>query len=305
MTTESLAILIVQDGRTKLCRFDVELRAETRWTADKDALAERLARSMPQIVAVAGHSEAASELAEELRRRGLAHSVFLITAGGDEEPAEPGQVQVVLPEGADRVEPEALLLRLFNAVLSAQARAPLSALTGLPGSPVLRQEVEQRLETHEPFVFLYLDLDNFKAYNDVYGFGRGDIAIRILGRQVVAATKSLGGPRDVCVHIGGDDFAIITQAESCRAIAQYVISEFDQRAPALYSPEDQARGYIECPSRRGEPTRYPIMTLSIGGVNTALRTVTGYLHLTEVASEVKGYAKDLPGSEFVVDRRRE
>jgi GGDEF domain-containing protein len=304
MTSESLAVLIVEAGRAKVCRFSVELRGETLWTTKKEELARRLARAKPDIVAIAGHFEAAALLADDLRRRGLAQSVFLITPTADDRPTEPGHVRVVLPDGTAQVEPEGLLQRLFSAILSAQARSPVSPLTGLPGSRVLRQEVERRLTVGEPFVFLYLDLDNFKAYNDVHGFGRGDIAIRLLSRQVVAATKTLGGATDLCVHIGGDDFAILTDIAASREISQHIIAEFDRRAPELYSSEDRARGYIESPSRRGEPTRYPLMTVSIGGVNTGLRRVTGYLHLTEIAAEVKGYAKALAGSQFVMDRRR-
>jgi len=304
MTSESLAVLIVEAGRAKLCRFSVELRGETLWTTKKEELARRLARAKPDIVAIAGHFDAAALLADDLRRRGLAQSVFLITPTADDRPTEPGQVRVVLPDGTAQIEPEGLLQRLFTAILSAQARTPVSPLTGLPGSRVLREEVERRLTAGEPFVFLYLDLDNFKAYNDVHGFGRGDIAIRLLSRQVVAATKTLGGPSDLCVHIGGDDFAILTGVAASRGIAEHIIAEFDRRAPELYSPDDRTRGYIESPSRRGEPTRYPLMTVSIGGVNTGLRRVTGYLDLTEIAAEVKGYSKALEGSQFVMDRRR-
>jgi diguanylate cyclase (GGDEF)-like protein len=305
MTAESLAVLIVEADRAKLCRFSVALRGETEWTAEKAELARRLARAKPEIVAVAGRFEAAAELADELRLLGLARSVFLITPAGGDEPIEPGEVRVVLPEGISEVEPEGLLRRLFSAVLSAQARAPVSPLTGLPGSPVLRQEVERRIAAGETFVFLYLDLDNFKAYNDVHGFGRGDIAIRLLSRQVVEATRRYGSPGDLCVHIGGDDFAIMTTAERCGAVAQHIIAEFDQRAPELYSRDERARGYIECPSRRGDPTRYPLMTVSVGGVNTAQRAITSYLHLTEIAAEVKAYAKALAGSQFIMDRRRD
>ncbi len=304
MTEESLAVLIVEEGRAKMCRFSVQLRGEALWTAKKEELARRVARAKPDIVAVAGPFEAATQLADDLRRLGLAESIFLITPTADDQPAEPGQVRLVLPRGTDGVKPEGLLQELFGAILSAQARSPVSPLTGLPGSRVLRQEVERRLAAGEPFVFLYLDLDNFKAYNDVYGFGRGDIAIRLLSRQVVGATKTFGGPADLCVHIGGDDFAIVTSPAACGEIAERIMAEFDRRAPELYPPEDRARGYIESPSRRGEPARYPLMTISIGGVNTALRRVTGYLHLAEIAAEVKGYAKALEGSQFVMDRRR-
>jgi GGDEF domain-containing protein len=305
MPAEPLAVLIVEAGRAKVCRFNVELRGETLWRTDQEGLLRRLAASRPEIVAVAGDFETAGHLADELRRSRLAQAVLVITPAVEQEPTQPGQVRVDLPEGAASIRPEELLRHLVQAMLSAQANAPVSPVTGLPGSLVLRQEVERRLGAGESFVFLYLDLDNFKAYNDVYGFGRGDIAIRMLSRQIVNARKALGEASDLCTHIGGDDFAILTTDRCYDQIARRIISEFDRHAPELYSSEDQARGYIECPSRRGEPSRYPLMTISIGGVNSSVRQIASYLHLTEIAAEVKSYAKALPGSQFVMDRRRE
>jgi diguanylate cyclase (GGDEF)-like protein len=231
--------------------------------------------------------------------------VFVITPTGDNEPAPTGQIKVILPESASRLEPENLLQRLVEAVLSAQARTPVSPLTALPGSPVLRDSVERRVATGEAFTFLYLDIDNFKAFNDVYGFARGDMAIRLLCREVVEAIRIDGTPTDLCVHIGGDDFAIITSPDTSARIAQRIMAGFDRQAPALYSDDARARGYIETQSRRGEPSRYPLMTVSIGGVSTVQRAITGYLELAQVAAEVKGYAKALDGSQFVMDRRRD
>jgi diguanylate cyclase (GGDEF)-like protein len=327
MGSESLAVLIVEPGRARVCRFNVELRGETLWTTTTEELVRRLGTAKPEIVAVAGHLDVATQLADELRRRGIAESVFLITPAEEGEPTPTGQIRVSLPQhvgagaklpqaypvglcGSEScafaaMKPELLIARLIRAVLSAQARTPVSALTGLPASPVLRNSVEQRITGGEQFVFLYLDIDNFKAFNDVYGFARGDLAIRLLGHEVVQAIKSLGTPGDLCVHIGGDDFAIITTGDRAAAIAEGVIKGFDEKASELYSAEAREAGYIETQSRRGEPERYPLMTVSIGGVDTGRRRVGSYLELAEIAAEVKGYAKALEGSQFVMDRRRE
>jgi GGDEF domain-containing protein len=305
MAAESFAILIVESGRARICRFNVELRGETLWATTTEELARRLTATRPEIVAVAGRIEVATELADDLRRRGLAESVFLITPALDEEPTPTGQIRVVLPEEAAAMKPEELMQRLVRAVLSAQARTPVSPLTGLPGSPVLRNSVEQRLSANQHFVFMYLDIDNFKAFNDVYGFGKGDIAIRLLGREVAAATKTLGSPTDMCIHIGGDDFAIITSRDRAPPIAERIIAAFDRNVPELYAPDARDAGYIETPSRRGEPERYPLMTVSIGGVDTEQRATKNYLQLAEIAAEVKAYAKAVEGSQFVMDRRRD
>jgi len=305
MGGESFAVLIVEPGRARMCRFNVELRGETLWATTTAELARRMGSARPEIVAVAGSLEVATELADDLRRRGIAESVFLITPAQDGEPTPTGQIRVILPNHVQAMKPEVLIERLIRAVLSVQARTPVSPLTGLPGSPVLRNTVEQRIAAGEQFVFLYLDIDNFKAFNDVYGFGHGDIAIRTLGHEVVEAVKALGSATDLCVHIGGDDYAIITTADRALALAQRIIEGFDQKAAELYSEEARKLGYIETQSRRGEPERYPIMTVSVGGVDTGRRRVASYLELAEIAAEVKGYAKALEGSRFVMDRRRD
>jgi len=305
MASDSFAVLIVEPGRARVCRFNIELRGETLWSTSTEELAQRMGRARPEIVAVAGHVETATELADELRRRGVAESVFLITPASEEEPAPTGQIRIALPRSASQLEPGQLLQHLVRAVLSAQARTPVSALTGLPGSPVLRNEVERRLAAGGSFVFLYLDIDNFKAFNDVYGFARGDKAICMLGQEVVDAIKHEGSPTDRCVHIGGDDFAIITTSEQAAPVAERIIAAFEREAPKLYSEEARSQGYIETRSRRGEPTRYPLMTVSIGGVGTEQRRIGSYLELAEIAAEVKAYAKELDGSQFIMDRRRD
>jgi diguanylate cyclase (GGDEF)-like protein len=305
MAPQTFAVLIVEPGRARLTRFNVELQGETLWATGTEELVRRLSRARPELVAVTGEQRVAVELADELRRRDLARSVFLITPAEEQEMSGPGRVQVVLPDQPAKLEPESLLLHLLRAILSLQARTPVSALTGMAGSAVLREEVERRLVARQPFVFLYLDLDNFKAYNDVYGFGRGDIVIRALGSEIASVVKARGHPDDLCVHIGGDDFAVVTQAQDPSAVAESIIKDFREKAPGFYDEEARSNGYIETQSRRGEPSRYPLMTVSIGGVNAGRRQFEGYLHLTEIAAETKGSAKALGGDHFVMDRRQD
>jgi GGDEF domain-containing protein len=305
MSPHSFAILIVEESRARLTRFNVDVRGETLWATGPKGVLRRLAASRPQLIAVVGERQLASALADDLRRRNLVQAVLIVTPAGAEGGAAPGQVPVALPGGVGGLTSEDLLPRLMEAVLSAYARMPVSPLTGLPGSSVLRDEVERRLAGHRPFAFLYLDIDHFKAFNDVYGFGRGDLVIQLLGRLVVAVAKAQGTPQDLCVHIGGDDFAVVTEPAHAEAIATGVIADFDRDSPSFYAPEARAAGYVETQSRRGELTRYPFMTISIGGVNSGRRRVTSYLQLTEIAAEVKGYAKSLEGSRFVMDRRQD
>ena len=121
MASESLAVLIVEPGRARVCRFNVELRGETLWTTTPEELARRLAAIRPELVAVAGRLDIATDLAEDLRRKGLAQSVFLITPADDDEPTPTGQIRVILPQKVSSIKPENILHRLMRAVLAAQA----------------------------------------------------------------------------------------------------------------------------------------------------------------------------------------
>ena len=305
MNPRSFAVLIVEADRARISRFHVQLRGETLWTADPRGLTRRLREARPQFVAVAGEKEVAEALAEQLRASGLARSVFVLSPVETSGRPGPGQVPVLLPQGASLETPEDLLPLLMEALVEAQGRAPMSPLTGLPSSPLLQEAVSARLLSGQPFAFLYLDLDNFKAYNDAYGFGRGDIAISTLGKEVAKGVRIYGGASDLCVHIGGDDFAVLTAPSHAQRVAEAVIAGFSAKVLPLYPPEAQEAGYIETPNRQGVLTRYPLMTLSIGGVDTTQRRVTSYLQLTEIAAEVKAYAKSLSGSRIVMDRRRD
>ena len=305
MGSESFTVLILEPERARVCRFTLELRGETLWSAEPDKIAERLASAPPEIVAVVGDFKEASKVAEQLRKKGLADSVFLITGAADGEPVPTGQVRVIVPEGYSNVKPESLLDLLRNAILEAHAAPPVSPLTGLPSTPALDESIKQRVRAKQFFVYLYLDIDNFKAFNDIYGTNDGDRAIRFLGSEIVEATRELGNPSDLYFHIGGDDFAIMTSADRAEPIAMRIISKFDRGIPGFYSAEDRERGHIEAESRRGELQEFPLMTLSIAGVDTAYRHIEGYPDLSRITTEVKGYAKALEGSQFVMDRRRD
>jgi len=299
---ESIAILIVDKTKARLTRFSLELRGEVNWAGTPSNLAETISRLRPDLVNIVEDTESADRLAQELRERGLARSVFLITpARGTGHPSH--QAGIALPEPVDPLQPKRLVAGLVEALREAQTRAPLSPLTQLPGSLALQREVERRLAANEVFDFLYLDLDNFKAYNDLYGFARGDLAIQLLARHVVTAVQPRRGAEDLCVHIGGDDFGVLTTPDRSEVIGHSIISGFEADSPSLYSEEDRARGYIVTADRRGREARWPLMTVSIACDGNERRVVTSYLQLSDIAAEVKIFAKSVPGSVFLRDRR--
>jgi diguanylate cyclase (GGDEF)-like protein len=294
----TIGILVLEKGKARLTRFDLDLRGETTWALPRE-LPDLVRRAHADLVTIVDDTESAEQLARELRVGGVVQAVFIVPS----KPAHPGEKGLAAPAAAE--PPENLLTRLMEALLEAQGRPHLSPLTRLPGSRALQEEVERRLARKESFSFLYFDLDNFKAYNDVYGFAQGDEAIKLLGRQALLALEEAGGEKALCVHIGGDDFGLLLPPEQASAAAERILRGFEAEVPKLYSEEDRKRGGITTTDRRGEVTHYPLMTVSIAGVSTAARRITSYLQLSEIAAEVKAYAKAMPGNVFVQDRRRD
>lgn len=178
----------------------------------------------------------------------------------------------------------------------------LNPLTGLPGNDQIRLEAGTRLVSGRPTALLHVDIDSFKAFNDHYGFMRGDGAITLLAdccSRVVADSD----PDGFVGHIGGDDFAVIVNHEIAERTAERVIERWDARARDLYDPADLERGYIEVHDRRGRLERYGPLTISIGIASDRRRTVTSELEMADIATEMKQQAKQTAGSSWAIDRR--
>ena len=175
-----------------------------------------------------------------------------------------------------------------------------SPLTGLPGSVQFQEEIEHRVSAQADFALMYCDLDNFKAYNDTYGFLRGDDVIQLTAR-VLQDVAIEGGAVAFIGHIGGDDFVV---TELGRAGGQRgLIARFDAEILAAYRRDRPRRGYVETLSRRGELQRFPIVAFSIGAVTTARRTFSHFAETVVIATEMKAFMKKTPGSSWAVDVR--
>jgi len=228
--------------------------------------------------------------------------IIMLTARGETEDAVMG-----FEAGADDYivkpfSPQEMLARVRAKIRRVNVHSSLQPLTRLPGNVAIEAEVQRRFHDHIPWGVLYLDLDNFKAFNDVYGFVRGDDAIRLLATTLSNAVRHLGEDGDFVGHIGGDDFIAVTSPPLAERIAQEVIDNFDRDIKELYAFEDLRRGYIETRDRRNVSMRSPIMSVSIAIV--AGGATTTYQQIGEVAAELKKLAKRQPGSVFVTDKRR-
>ncbi len=200
--------------------------------------------------------------------------------------------------------PQELLARVRAKIRRVDADASLSPLTRLPGNLAIEAEIRRRIAEGRPFAVLYLDLDNFKAFNDAYGFAHGDEAIQLLAHDASEAVHQQGSSGDFVGHIGGDDFVIVAEPVNAETIARSVIDAFDAGIRSLYSAQDLRQGYIETRDRRGTLNRFPIMTVSIAIVTNERRSFESYGQVGEAAAELKRYVKGIAGSNFVKDQRR-
>ncbi len=179
-----------------------------------------------------------------------------------------------------------------------------SPLTRLPGGIAIENVLKKRLESSQPLAFCVLDLDNFKAFNDRYGYANGSEVIKESARIIENAVKTKGTSDDFIGHVGGDDFVVITTPDHMREISNEIITQFDAKIPLFYDPDDRVRGNILGKTRQGIEMQFPIMTISIAIVTNERRELTNPLEASEIAAELKDYAKTIPKSVFVVDKRR-
>jgi GGDEF domain-containing protein len=188
----------------------------------------------------------------------------------------------------------------------AQVQADLAKganpLTGLPGNLAIELEFQRRAKKGFASSMIYIDLDNFKAFNDIYGFNQGDKVI-LLTARVLCDAVAIAAPEDFIGHVGGDDFVVITAKDKSEAICRAVIETFSAEAPALYTPEDRARGGIRSKNRDGAERFFPFVSMSIAIVDCDFHTAVTFSELSRRVAEVKKIAKSQPGNSCVRDRR--
>lgn len=180
----------------------------------------------------------------------------------------------------------------------------ISPLTGLPGNVQIQAEMKKRLLNKETFAMLYFDLDNFKAYNDVYGFANGDEIIKFTARTISKHIHQIQDSDNFIGHIGGDDFVAITGPTDYDKVCQNIILEFDKFAVDYYNEIDVERGYVEVANRRGIIEQFPLTTISIAVLEVDSKIYKTTLEIGEVAGQIKHRAKAVPGSTYVINKRR-
>jgi diguanylate cyclase (GGDEF)-like protein len=201
-------------------------------------------------------------------------------------------------------QPRELVQRIKNHLHWSRTQRSVSPLTGLPGNFSIMAQREFRVSSGQPFAQMTLDLDSFKAFNDRYGFPRGDVAIKAVAEVLVDVTQSQGHADDFVGHVGGDDFCVLTSPERAEDLAEAIKIGLDLRFPELYDEEDRAQGFVRVLNRRHEFENFPLMSVTIAVADYDPAKGGHLAQLDDVLKELKEYGKTMPGSIVVTERRK-
>lgn len=191
-----------------------------------------------------------------------------------------------------------------NLVRLMQTNRRVSPLTGLPGNVQIQIELKKRLLRKKHFAVLYLDLDNFKEYNDIYGFLAGDEVIKYTAKTILKVIHQYDLEETFVGHIGGDDFVAIVSETDYEKLSQSIIASFEEGIKKYFSQEDIERGFLEVANRRGIIEQFPLTALSIGVVTVKPGEYSNILEIGEVGAQVKHLAKTQIGSAYAINRRK-
>jgi PleD family two-component response regulator len=266
-------------------------------------------RALPAMVLVDGDGDARDGLALCRRLKADPYTAIVPVAFLEGAHVEP-RVHEAFRSGADEVltpifDPEEQRSRLDVLLTRTERNVSVHPSTRLPGTNEIEREIKRRMDEGGLFAVCYADLDHFKEYNDRYSYNDGDRVILILSRILHDVVKGMCGARGFVGHIGGDDFILVLSLDMTDPCCSEIVSVFDALIPFQYSDADRRAGYFFGKDRRGQLHKVPFMTLSIGIVTNERRRFTHPAQVSELATEMKSYAKTLPGSVFVVDRRHD
>lgn len=196
-----------------------------------------------------------------------------------------------------------MFLRAKNIIKRVSKNRDVNPLTKLSGNIEIEEQITYEIQQGNDFAVLYCDLDNFKAYNDAYGFENGDKVIKAVADTLSATINEVGTPEDFVGHIGGDDFVIITTPDRMDIIGQTIIDKFSAKSKSFYNAHDLAAGYIIAKGREETERKYPLISISVAGVSSLVRRLICPSQVAEIAAVIKKKAKNMGGSLYLKDER--
>lgn len=303
--------ILIVDADSDVVRFlDAFLRSEgfeTLSAVDGEGILEKVRVERPDLVLLdrdveLGGFEICRQLRDDPRTWNVC--VIMLAAGSSAD------LVTGLSAGADDFvikpfNPVELHARIGSTLCRTRLMRDRNPLTGMPGNTAITAELQRRIERELPFAAVHVDLDNFKAFNDHYGFVRGDEAIKLVGALLHEVAVRHEGAGGFVGHVGGDDFVMVCTPETAEQIAREIVGRFDEEVRSLYDPEDLRRGHITVTDRRGRTINFPIMTVSIGISTNARRRIGSHWEASEVSTEMKRVAKRAIASTYAIDRRVE
>jgi diguanylate cyclase (GGDEF)-like protein len=304
-------VLIVDDEKNfvKLLRFNLEERGFECFEAyDGKTALDRAVHERPDLILLdlLLPEMTGVEVCSELKKNFLTSQipVIMITVKTDYH-----DKILAFEEGVDDFISKPFQLEEFGArikMILRRMEKSLSSnpLTKLPGNVSINKEIDSRIKEEKKFALAYLDLDNFKPYNDHYSYVKGDKIIRRVAEVILEVVERLGTKNDFVGHIGGDDFVLITHPNRVKKTCEEIITKFKELLPEFYEKEDLEAGYIEIPDRRGNIVRYPALSISIGVATNVHMKITSHIRAAEVATEMKNFAKTFPGCSLKIDKRK-
>jgi diguanylate cyclase (GGDEF)-like protein len=236
----------------------------------------------------------------------LRHIPFIMLTGKGEVSDRIGGIEAGVDDYMVKpFAPDELMARIKMILRRTSQSLDASPLTHLPGNTSIMEEFQHSITTSSDFAVGYADLDKFKAYNDVYGFEKGDEVIKETARVLIKNVRETGGANSFIGHIGGDDFVFITRDSLADEICKKIIADFDAKVPSFYSKEDYQRGYIVAKDRQGNESRFGLLGVSIGIVSNVTHKISHVAQIGEIGAELKKFAKGIEGSNYVRDQRKD
>ena len=202
------------------------------------------------------------------------------------------------------IDEEYMYYTIKNIIRLIQMNRRVSPLTGLPGNVQIQVEIKKRLLKKKAFAVLYFDLDNFKEYNDIYGFLKGDEIIKYTAKTILNVIHNNNLENTFVGHIGGDDFIAIIPDSDYNKICQDILLHFDSGIEKYFTEDDWERGYLEVANRKGIIEQFPLTSLSIGVVAAEPGEFENTLEIGEVGAQVKHLAKTQVGSAYAINKRK-